>query len=353
MAVLCTCVCSAAIIGKHLLSAGPDEGIAVTIRILLMAPVYAVQAYIALRQRWEGFNQVLEFLRKAYECVVLVSFLQLQIIQLGGVARALEVLEEEKCVHLPPVRWIVPDTWWRPKKVFLQRSINSVLIYIPVALTIALLVLIAYVSSAGPFLGPEHSKKRVRPDDIPSGSGLLHLTPWAVIQTLCVGVGNVAQVVAMYGLVVLCHAVRQALERHRPILKLLSIKALVFFTVWQAVAVHLAEHLGFFNDFARESVSGWTPRQIAEGLLNVVLCLEMMVLAAVHHCIYPVGEWPRQDNECRIDMRRACHRIRLVLDVRDVCRFRSQLRHATVECAELSTRGNARSGSATVAALAT
>jgi len=326
--VLCTFLSSGLLICKHLRADGSDAGVAVIVRILLMAPVYAIQALLALVERYEAFNTVLEFVRKLYECITLVAFLQLQILLLGGMSGVLEVLQEEQCTHLPPVKWVVHENSWKPKRVFLRRSIRSVLAYVPVTVFVWLMVSVAY------FAFPDHSEHEHKANVLPGRRGFSHPTAWSVIQMTCVVLTNMFQFLAMYGLVVLCHAVHRVLSAYRPIQKLLCIKMLVFFTAWQAFLVHAAERFGFFDGLAAASVSGWTSRQIAEGSLNFLLCLEMMVLALVHHCVYPPGEVLAQEGE---DNGRVCRRLLLVLDVRDIYRFYGQLMHTTQATSSLAS----------------
>mmetsp|Transcript_5334 Transcript_5334/g.12846 ORF Transcript_5334/g.12846 Transcript_5334/m.12846 type:complete len:403 (+) Transcript_5334:78-1286(+) len=321
--VLCTCVSSGVLICRHLRAEGSDEVVAVTVRILLMAPFYAIQAQLALLERYEGFNTVLEFVRKLYECITLVAFLQLNILLLGGMHGVLEVLQEEQCTHLPPVRWVLPADAWKPKAVFLRWSIRSVLAYVPVTLFVWLMVSIAF------FAFPDHAQHDAKVNVLPKGQGFRHPTVWSLIQMFCVGLTNLFQCLAMYGLVVLCHAVHRVLSAYRPIQKLLCIKMLVFFTVWQAFCVHAAERLGFFDHFAAESVSGWTSRQIAEGSLNFLLCFEMMALALVHHCVYPPDQDEVLNQQAGFGNGRACRRAKLVLDLRDIYRFYRQLMQTT------------------------
>merc|ERR1712110_1289174 len=65
---------------------------------------------------------------------------------------------------------------------------------------------------------------------------------------------------------------------YRPILKLLSIKLLVFFTAWQGIGLHfMSKYFHVFRDVSARSETQWSEMQICEGVLNGLLIGEMFV----------------------------------------------------------------------------
>jgi hypothetical protein len=228
-----------------------------------MAPSYCLQAYAALLLRLNQANLLLEFVRKAYECIVIFAFMQLLVFHLGGFPNLCARLRPEQCHHIIPVRWFFNPYSWAPAERFVRRTLSCVLIYVPTTMAAAVIALIA-----GDY----------RRDYV------------SIISKVFNAVIGASQILAMYGLVLFYHANQDALAPVRPVAKLVTIKTILIFTIWQNMIVHFLDNLGFFKGFAQRSQSHWSQEEIAEGILNVMLCVEMFLLAATHHCVFPPGE---------------------------------------------------------------
>eukprot|EP00929_Paragymnodinium_shiwhaense_P028851 TRINITY_DN16657_c0_g2_i1.p1 TRINITY_DN16657_c0_g2~~TRINITY_DN16657_c0_g2_i1.p1 ORF type:complete len:378 (-),score=65.84 TRINITY_DN16657_c0_g2_i1:137-1270(-) len=228
-----------------------------------MVPLYSIQAWLALTLRVEDFNVVLEFIRKAYECIVLLAFTQLLICRLGGLEVLAARLQEADCSHLPPMSWLLAKTSWAPPRRFVRRSLTCLIGYVPVAMLAAVAAMWSFYLGLGIFES---------------------------VRGVLVALINVALLIAMYGLIVFAHANHEALKPLNPLGKLLSIKVLLWVTTWQQMIITGAEELGWFKQFAKDSESGWTAKEIAHGLMNSLLILEMFLLSLWHHWVYPPSE---------------------------------------------------------------
>jgi hypothetical protein len=263
---MCTVICvlsSVILICQHLWSRGPASARTYTVRILLMAPVYCLQAYGALLLRLTWGNLLLEFGRKAYECIVIFAFVQLLVFHLGGFPCLCARLRPEDCHHLPPLRWFLNAASWTPAERFVRRTLSLVWFYVPTTMFAATCALIAGLCADA------------------------HIETISKVTNLVIGV---CQCGAMYGLLTFYHANQVALAPIKPLAKLLTIKTMLLFTIWQSIIVHYLNKIGVFKPFAAHSQSHWNDAEIGEGVLNVLLIGEMVLLALSHHCVFPPGE---------------------------------------------------------------
>lgn len=241
-----------------------------------MVPMYSITAWCALVCKLTDLNGVLDFIRKLYECIGIFAFTQLVVAQLGGVAQTARRLTDEDCVHLPPIRWVFDKYSWTPGARFVQRSLTAVLQYVAVTLPLVLLGVI--VSLVRHFTEHHDGPSRIQP----------------LINGFFGMLIGASQLVAMYGLVVFYHANREGLDRMRPVQKLLSIKLLVFFTIWQGTGIHfLSKQFHIFDGLAHTlNLHGeeWRPEQLADAFVNALIVGEMFVLSIFHHAVYPPGE---------------------------------------------------------------
>jgi len=266
--VVAACLNSAHLTRRHLVTSGPRSVRSSTVRILLMVPVYSIESWLALVLRAGDFNKVLALVRKGCESVVVISFVELLLEWLGGAEVLVERLDPGCCRHLPPLSFVLPS--WAPASRFVRRTLTGVL-----QNAVCSLVAIAVILSAwcvGGFLP----------------------RAFEAVQTLCLVVMNASQFFAVYCVVTFYHANRELLAPLRPVQKLLSIKGLVFCLFWQEAAVRVAERAGVFDGWSAAAASErWTVTQMAWGLLNFVICVEMFLLSILHRRLYPPGETVR------------------------------------------------------------
>lgn len=262
------------------------------IRILLLVPVYAIDAALGLqRTRNEVPRQLL---RQAYEAYVLLCFLRLMLLCLGDGAHG----------------------GWCSFSPFAKKGCRG-------AVDIAKLGVWQYVMVCGVLntsvallawaAGAYHDGLFVVGDAYP----------------YCSAVQFVSQSWALWAMVNLLHCTQRDLAPARPVLKFMCIKLLIFFTWMQTVAILMLENVSSLGRLSlwietehRSTVSHWwdplgvfdatrlerhrtdawlQPKvrsEVGTGLGNFVLCLEMVAFAVLHCCAYRVSEWDASDPGC-------------------------------------------------------
>lgn len=98
---------------------------------------------------------------------------------------------------------------------------------------------------------------------------------------------NVSIFFAFTGLLKLYHAVRDELLWCRPWPKFLTIKAVVFVTFWQGLAILLWLLLTASPDEQEEAA------MTARKYQNLIICLEMLLVAISQWCVFPAEEWEK------------------------------------------------------------
>lgn len=264
--VVASCANFAWLTWRHLLTSGPSDVRAWTIRILLIVPLYSIESWLALVLRAGDFNKVLALLRKGYECVVVLSFVELLLAWLGGPEVLAERLQSDCCRHLPPLSFVLPS--WAPAPRFVRRTLIGVL-----QNALCSSVAIAVVSAS--WLASGRSPR-----------------VFAVAQVCCHIVMSASQFFAVYSVIIFYHANKGPLAPLRPVQKLLAIKGLVFCLFWQEAAIRAAEHAGAFDRWTT-SPEHWSVQEVAWGMLNCVICVEMFLLSLLHARVYPPGEAAR------------------------------------------------------------
>jgi len=96
---------------------------------------------------------------------------------------------------------------------------------------------------------------------------------------------NVSIFIAFSGLLTLYHAVREDLSWCRPFPKFLTIKAVVFLTFWQGLAILLYLVLTAAPDEKEEALLE------AHKYQNLLICVEMLLVAISQWCVFPAVEW--------------------------------------------------------------
>lgn len=112
---------------------------------------------------------------------------------------------------------------------------------------------------------------------------------WAALIT------NFSQCWALYCLVLFYFGLKKELKPLNPVGKFIAVKAIVFFSFWQSVAVALLVRLGIIADadiFPESSDSAF----LAAATQDFLICIEMFVFACYHHRVFSYKEvgtqWP-------------------------------------------------------------
>jgi len=231
------------------------------IRILLMVPIYAINAWLAMRYKALAFY--LDTLRECYEAFVIHSFMAYLASYLEGEAGAsLEVIVRDR----PPLRHAWPlsrvmEPWTCADGALVRRCRQGVTTYIiwrPLCSAIAVVL-----EARGEF-----------------EEGSLALDRGYIYTTSIVWL---SQMWALYCLVVFYRVFREDLAPMNPVGKFIIVKSVVFFTFWQRLGI---EFLLKRTGLADEWISSWnmeyTADEFVNGFQNFLLCIEMFVAAVAH-----------------------------------------------------------------------
>ncbi len=115
------------------------------IRILLMVPIYAIEAWLGLFSKEETLYW--DMLRECYEAVVIWSFYSFLIAFLGGENSAQQLLstKQHEAHHLMPFKWCIRP-WSVTTRQFVLNTKFGVLQYVPLRLATAVAAFICQVN---------------------------------------------------------------------------------------------------------------------------------------------------------------------------------------------------------------
>lgn len=269
------CLWSSAHIRKHLLW-NKTKLWRCTARILVVVPIYALSAWgcLMLEDSERGWAELFTLTREGYEAVAIVSFMQFMLTFLKGPKHLAKILVErgqEPFRHPWPLRLILRP--YQPGPHFVASVVVGIMQYIPTMFIIFLLNL-----SIWRFGEMECCRILHR----------LALLPKLAKALSCA--------FAMYNLVLFYHQTHTHLEHIRPVLKFMGIKGIVFFTFWQELVIALLVRLQVVPNPKTHLHNEWTQAEIADGIKNMLLCVEMLGFSELHRRAYPYDEFERPGN---------------------------------------------------------
>ncbi|KAI0111875.1 DUF300-domain-containing protein [Daldinia grandis] len=240
------------------------------IRILFMIPVYATSAFLCIWYYWHAvYFQVIS---DCYEAFAIASFFALMCHYVAP------DLHEQKDFfrNMQPIQeWVWPITWfakcsggekgpWRtPKSGLTWFNIVWIGIYhycfIRVAMTITAVV-------------TQYFERYCESSNSPV---FAHI--W-VIAIECIAV-----TIAMFCLIQFYIQLREPLSEHRPFLKVLAIKLVIFLSFWQTIAISLGTStLHIVNPNA---ILAYPDLKV--GIPSLMLCVEMALFSVLHIWAFP------------------------------------------------------------------
>jgi hypothetical protein len=232
-----------------------------SIRILLMIPIYSIQSWLALRFKDEAI--FLELGREAYEAYVIYAFFKFMSEYIGPAAVSTLKANGHEHVHLvPPFKWCMRP--WRAED--LPRK-SSVLVFQYVFLRTLLAVAAFIAELAGTYGEGEWENP-----------GKLFV--WNVV------ILNISQVCAMLGLVTYFHAFQNELKPVKAFPKLLVIKGVVFFSFYQQIVIAGLVHVNVIGETLT-----YTKEEVADGLQNFLIVLEMVAAAVAHRYYFSYADF--------------------------------------------------------------
>jgi len=96
------------------------------------------------------------------------------------------------------------------------------------------------------------------------------------------GITNLSVTFSLYFLVLFYLVAEKELAPNKPIAKFLCIKSILFFSFWQSVFIGA---LSFFDVIP--AVGEWKKEQVATGLQDYIICIEMFFLSIAHIFVFP------------------------------------------------------------------
>jgi hypothetical protein len=85
---------------------------------------------------------------------------------------------------------------------------------------------------------------------------------------------NITITISLYFLVLFYEATKEILAEYKPIAKFLTVKAIIFFSFWQSVAVAVAMKVGVVRDY-----NGFPAAEMGLYIQDVLICIEMVPIA--------------------------------------------------------------------------
>ncbi|KAG7672685.1 hypothetical protein Ndes2526B_g08786 [Nannochloris sp. 'desiccata'] len=257
------------------------------VRILWMVPIYAVDSWLSLRFKEARFY--IDPIRECYEAFVIYNFFMYLVAYLedeyGDVVAYYST--KEQVPHIWPItRCLRP---WRMGEEFFWETKRGVLSYV---IARPLMTAVSVTSNLrGNYCDGEFK------------SGCAY--PYVAF------VNNCSQMWALYCLVLLYNATKRELAPINPLPKFIAIKAVVFLTFWQALGIEIAAHIGLIKP---AELSTYDTDDLAAGLQNFLICLEMFFAAILHAYAFP----PRDYMDPSVPSAGFLNNIRVMFDVGDV-----------------------------------
>eukprot|EP00612_Vaucheria_litorea_P003452 CAMPEP_0171466498 /NCGR_PEP_ID=MMETSP0945-20130129/9288_1 /TAXON_ID=109269 /ORGANISM="Vaucheria litorea, Strain CCMP2940" /LENGTH=319 /DNA_ID=CAMNT_0011994589 /DNA_START=132 /DNA_END=1088 /DNA_ORIENTATION=+ len=237
------------------------------VRILWMVPIYAVESWLSLR--FKDFSLYLRAFRESYEAYVIYCFLYYLIALIGDehlLANILRNKPSELGSHPWPFKYCLKR--WPMGRAFVNHCKLGTLQYVVLKNILTVLTVILEWNNL------------YREGDFSPKYGYLYVT------TLT----NFSQTWALYVLVKFYYAARQELQSFRPVGKFACVKAVVFLTWWQSLAISLLQAGGLIYDISEE----WTKDDIGQGLQDWLVCIEMLVAAISHQRAFTYKDYAGQ-----------------------------------------------------------
>jgi Organic solute transporter Ostalpha len=236
------------------------------VRILWMVPLYAIQSWLSLL--FHESRIYIDTIRDFYEAFVIASFVYYLMELLGGQDALVQILAQKPASlgqHSFPLSLILNP--WEMGLEFMLQCKHGVLQY--VAFKIVYTVLTYLFESMGVY-----------------GEGQFE---WRYAYPYLCFLQNISVMYALYSLVMLFHAVNEELRYPvdwQPLGKFLCVKGVVFFTWWQGVIIFYLKDHGII-----ESLGSWSSEDVAYGLIDYCVVIEMVGFAIAHSYTFTYQEY--------------------------------------------------------------
>lgn len=128
-----------------------------------------------------------------------------------------------------------------------------------------------------------------------------------------------SQTYALYCLILLFKATKDEMAEINPLAKFLCVKAVVFFSFWQSIAIVILVQVGVIHartgaaDMVGTSDTQWDVADVSKGIQDFAICVEMFIAAVAHQYAFPVEDYPDVPPAQPVPMR-----VVEVFDMRDI-----------------------------------
>eukprot|EP01102_Stenamoeba_stenopodia_P009666 TRINITY_DN2857_c0_g1_i1.p1 TRINITY_DN2857_c0_g1~~TRINITY_DN2857_c0_g1_i1.p1 ORF type:complete len:400 (-),score=60.73 TRINITY_DN2857_c0_g1_i1:107-1195(-) len=256
------------------------------IRILFMVPIYAIGSWLSLRYKDESVY--FDLFRDCYEAYVLYIFFKLLVafliysktsserlnVNTAGIddeadyEKVIAIMEAKPPSHYPFPLCKVSMTSDRKLWMSCRRCILQFVLVKPTLAIVAVALNVKGYYSEG------------------------NLTPtrgYLYVMLL----DNISITICMYYLVLFYELLKEELSEFNPLSKFMCIKTIIMFAFWQGVIIAILGHLDKLP-----AIVGWTPEQVATGLQEFIICIEMFLIAIAHMYAFGYKSYRSNDWSC-------------------------------------------------------
>ncbi|KAI8833743.1 organic solute transporter Ostalpha-domain-containing protein [Chytridium lagenaria] len=258
-----------------------------TLRIMLMVPIYAIASYVSLSSRY--LSDYIDMVRDLYEAFVIYTFFTLLVNYMGGERDLLIILEDRpRTHHIWPINLLLPAVDMSDPHTFLniRRGVLQFALVKPV---------LSFLTVMFKFGGAFHEGY------VALDSAYLWISLSYNLSVCC----------SMYCLVIFYLQCSRDLRAYRPFPKFVCVKAIIFFSFWQGLALSFFVWAGVIKGKEEK----YSANNIATALQDLLILLEIVPLAFLHWHAFP---WEDYDDS-RLSSRIALpHAIRDVFGIKDI-----------------------------------
>jgi len=256
--VAMACFFSFALIYMHLKHWTNPEQQKYIVRLILMVPIYSIDSWLSLR--WINFAIYFDIARDCYEAYVIYQFFSLLTSYIEGSQPGIlfKILEDKPSVKFPFPFCCFPS--FKPSPLFFVVTKQCILQYVVIKPVTAIIA--ACLEATGNY----HEG---------------NFLPWyGYVYVTFLALGSV--LLSMYFLVWFYITTEEDLRMYSPVAKFICLKAILFFSFWQSVAIAVLAYFHLIPD----SVGHWKQEHIARGLQDFIICIEMFILSVAHGYVF-------------------------------------------------------------------
>ncbi|XP_017363714.1 transmembrane protein 184A isoform X1 [Cebus imitator] len=244
------------------------------IRLLLIVPIYAFDSWLSLlllgdHQYYVYFDSV----RDCYEAFAIYSFLSLCFQYLGGESAIMAEIRgkpiKSSCFY--GTCCLRGMTYSIGFLRFCKQATLQFCLVKPV-MAITTIILQAF--------GKYHD------GDFNVRSGYLYVTL----------IYNASVSLALYALFLFYFTTRELLRPFEPVLKFLTIKAVIFLSFWQGLLLAILERCGVIPEVETVSGNRLGAGTLAAGYQNFIICMEMLFASVALRYAFPCEVYAEKDN---------------------------------------------------------